>query len=111
MILVSQFVPGQAANRALSVLTGTGAGVSSNGRSDLWSQAIQAFSTHPFVGLGTGGFASVNPADLYPHNILLEVGSELGLVGLVPMIGIIVTGAATLVGNCQRSVDRGRARA
>jgi O-Antigen ligase len=110
VILVAQFVPGQAASRALSVLTGTGAGVSSNGRSDLWSQAIQAFSTHPFVGLGTGGFASVNPADLYPHNILLEVGSELGLVGLVPMIGIIVTGAATLVGNCRRSVDRGRAR-
>ncbi len=111
VVLVSQFVPGEAVNRALSVVTGTGSGVSSNGRSDLWSQAIQAFGAHPFVGLGTGGFASVNPENLYPHNLLLEVGSELGLVGLVPMIGIIMTGGATLVGNWQRSVDLGRARA
>lgn len=110
-VLVSQVVPGQAVNRALSVLTGTGAGVSSNGRSALWHQAFQAFGAHPFTGVGTGGFAAINPENMYPHNMLLEVASELGLAGLVPMLGIILTGAATLLGNWRRANVRGHDRA
>lgn len=111
VVLVSQFVPGDAISRALSVLTGTGAGVSSDGRSQLWSQALQTFSTHPFAGVGTGGFASVNPTNLYPHNLLLEVGSELGLVGFVPLLGILLTGVATLAGNYRAALGQDQARA
>lgn len=109
-VLVSQFVPGQAVNRALSVLTGTGAGVSSDGRSQLWSVALQTFSAHPFLGAGTGGFGAINPQYLYPHNLLLEVASELGLVGFIPLLGILITGAMTLVGNCRGALNHDRAR-
>jgi O-antigen ligase len=110
-VLVAQFVPGQAVNRALSVLTGTGAGVSSNGRSELWSAALQTFSAHPFFGLGTGGFATVNPENLYPHNLLLEIASELGVVGLALIFGILVTGAVTILRNSRAALDQDRARA
>lgn len=109
-VLVSQFVPGQAVNRALSVLTGTGAGVSSNGRSALWSQALQTFSSHPLAGVGTGGFAAINPENLYPHNLIFEVASELGLIGLTVLLAILVTAILTMVANCRTAVDQDRAR-
>lgn len=110
VVLVSQLVPGQATNRALSVLTGTGAGLSSNGRSELWSQASSAFDTHPLLGLGTGGFAAVNPANVYPHNLVLEVAAELGLAGLIPLLGALVGGLAILIGTWRRAAAQDRAR-
>jgi len=95
--LVPLIVPGSSVSRALSTLLGTSTGLSSNGRSELWAAALSSFSQHPLAGLGWGGFASISPSELYPHNILLESAVELGVVGLASVIGIIAGMAARLL--------------
>lgn len=92
-VMVTQLVPGQDVSRALSVLTGSEGGLSTNGRAGLLSAAWNAFVTHPLVGTGTGSFAALRPPELYPHNIFLEIASELGVVGLVLLIVVLAAGA------------------
>ncbi|MGH3266593.1 MAG: O-antigen ligase family protein, partial [Trebonia sp.] len=74
-------VPGTAIGRALSVIFGGASGLSSNGRSQLWALAAGAFDSHVWLGIGTGGFATLSP-EMYPHNLFLETAAELGVVGL-----------------------------
>jgi O-antigen ligase len=51
------------------------------GRKDLQTAALDKFMEHPFFGTGLGG-DSVMGKFYYPHNIVLEIASELGLVGI-----------------------------
>ena len=76
-------VPGSAIGRSLSTIVGSASGLSSNGRSSLWSAAYTQLSHHVALGIGTGGFASLNLGLPYPHNIVLEIALELGVVGLL----------------------------
>ncbi|AZS17739.1 O-antigen ligase family protein [Paenibacillus lutimineralis] len=50
------------------------------GRLDLQSKAMDQWSAHPFMGAGIG---SVTPplAHDFPHNVVLEIASELGIIG------------------------------
>jgi O-antigen ligase len=55
----------------------------------LYELGIRAFKTHPFLGLGTGGYSDFYGAGdhkLYPHNLFLEMACELGIVGLTIII-------------------------
>ncbi|HKP16914.1 MAG TPA: O-antigen ligase family protein [Gaiellaceae bacterium] len=93
-VIIPQLVPGQNISRSLSVLVGqngedVGGGDLSNGRYQLWSKAWHAFGDHPLLGLGTGGFASVSPEGIYPHNIFLEAAAEYGILGLFLVAGVI----------------------
>lgn len=90
-VLVPLLVPGSAIGRSLSTIVGSASGLSSNGRSSIWSEAYTAFSQHAVFGLGTGGFAAVDPVFQYPHNIFLEVAVELGIIGLVALVTMIVS--------------------
>jgi O-antigen ligase len=52
-----------------------------------FGEAVDIIGQHPLVGIGAGGFQSVGtlaktPED-YPHNMILEVWSELGIVPVV----------------------------
>lgn len=96
-LLVSQLVPNNDVQRSLSVLTGSGEGLSSNGRSQLWGAAESAFQAHPLTGVGTGGFASIRPLDVYPHNLFLEVAAELGILGLIPLVVMLMAAMAAVV--------------
>ena len=59
-------------------------------RGFLFMTAWQLMLTHPF-GLGVGGFARHAILDLrYPHNLFLEVGSELGWIPLLGLLVLIV---------------------
>lgn len=82
-ILVPLVVPGSAIGRSLSTILGSASGLSSNGRSALWSGAYTTLQHHVLLGIGTGGFGSLNLGYQYPHNILLEIGLELGVLGLL----------------------------
>jgi O-antigen ligase len=93
-VLVPSVVPGDAIERATSILTGSDAGLSSNGRTELWGKAWEMFVEHPLVGAGTGAFARVDPVQLYPHNILLEAAGELGIVGAAAVLALLATGIA-----------------
>jgi len=76
----------------LQLLT-EGLGTSALNRLARFSAALSAMTTFPvtIVGLGIGGFQMYyNGFDAlrgdYPHNIFLEIGSELGLVGLMCLL-------------------------
>ena len=52
-------------------------------------KAIRLFSSNPFSGVGIGGFSVLDERD-YPHNLLLEIGCELGSIGLILWITIVL---------------------
>jgi len=73
-----------------------GLGTSALNRLAKFAAALSAMTTFPvtIVGLGIGGFQMYyNGFDAlrgdYPHNIFLEVGSELGLVGLMCLLLLV----------------------
>jgi O-antigen ligase len=101
-----QFVPSSASERSLSTLTGTRSGLASNGRDQLWAAGWKTFTDHPILGVGTGSFATkarekVCPGpgcqDKYPHNVLLETAAELGIVGALLTLGILIAAAWALL--------------
>lgn len=48
-----------------------------------YASALEVFADHPVTGVGIGGYQSAaSEAPAYPHNLPLEIGSELGLIGL-----------------------------
>ncbi len=103
-VIVPTVVPSSAVGRALSAILGGANGLSTNGRAELWSQAITLFGQHPLLGIGTGGFSALN-TELYPHNILLEVAAELGFVGLMVLLGFLVTALTRLIALWRTAPD------
>jgi O-antigen ligase len=75
------------------------ASLESDARYTTFGQAVKLIEHDPLVGIGAGGFQSVGtlrvPPEDYPHNLFLEVWSELGLAGVVVLIASVV---AVLVG-------------
>jgi putative inorganic carbon (HCO3(-)) transporter len=74
-----------------------------NGRELRWEAASRMIADHPLLGVGPGGFrteyvaasgnAELVEQDPVTHNMYLEVGSELGLVGLMLFVGVILAAA------------------
>ena len=95
-VLVGQLVPGEDVQRSLSVLTGSGNGLSSNGRDALWHEAWHMFLAHPLSGSGTGAFAGIEPIDLFPHNLFLEMGAEVGILGVIAVLLVVLGGLRAL---------------
>lgn len=61
-------------------------------RVQMFINAWHLWLTAPFIGAGIGSFAFFYPKDqlrVYPHNILLETLSELGIVGAVLLFTMI----------------------
>jgi len=59
-------------------------------RADLFRAALRLFVAHPVIGAGTSGYETAAGYE-YPHNLVLHVASEFGLVGLAVLgaLGII----------------------
>ncbi|GGN70956.1 hypothetical protein GCM10010112_37930 [Actinoplanes lobatus] len=56
-----------------------------SGRTDIWMAAVRLFADHPVGGAGIDGFyglIGVNQAVEYPHNYVIAVAAEGGLIGL-----------------------------
>jgi len=69
-------------------------GVSTLTRARFFREALVIFLENPLVGVGLGGFALKGlqiATREYPHNLLLEILSETGIVGFVPLVGLLVT--------------------
>jgi hypothetical protein len=80
------------------------ADLSSNGRWQFWGEAIDAFESNPFGGVGAGGFedwwARNAPVAVFarnPHSLPLQQASELGVPGLVLFCGFFVALAIAAV--------------
>lgn len=78
---------GQAARNPVATLEG-------DARYTAFGQAVGLIEQQPLTGIGAGGFQSVGtlarPPEDYPHNMFLEVWSELGLLAVVVLAASIV---------------------
>jgi O-Antigen ligase len=101
-VVVPLVVPGSSIGRSLSTIVGSASGLSSNGRSGLWALAFSTFGNHPWAGIGTGGFAALNP-ETFPHNLLLEMAVELGIVGALAVGSMLVMMARRMMLAWQRT--------
>jgi hypothetical protein len=71
--------------------------LSSNGRWQFWTAALDAFEAEPVRGVGAGGYenwwatnASVSLFARNPHSLLLQQGAEYGIAGLLLFAGFVV---------------------
>ncbi len=86
---------------------------SSDGRTDLWRVALKAFRTEPIRGSGAGTYefdfyryrkpSSLPVVDA--HNLYLQTMAELGVVGLVLLVGTLLAILAALARHL-RGPDR-----
>jgi hypothetical protein len=67
-----------------------------SGRYQFWSSAIDAFEDHPLNGIGAGGYeaywaqhGSLALSVRDAHSLFIEAMAELGLVGLVLILGFL----------------------
>lgn len=58
-------------------------------RSLLWSTAIESWLANPIFGLGPQHFVLVSPEAAHPHNLVLRLLSELGIVGAASALFLI----------------------
>lgn len=61
-------------------------------RLSFYSSALDAIAEHPVVGLGAGGwsiFYDNEDSPRFPHNFVLEVGAEQGLIGLSVLLALL----------------------
>lgn len=75
-------------------------GYSTLTRVGFWKLAWSLFMRNPLLGVGLGGFsywATGYDTREYPHNMVLEVLSETGLVGLTTLVLIFATALRGLV--------------
>ncbi|HPI67073.1 MAG TPA: O-antigen ligase family protein [bacterium] len=86
-------------------------------RLDMWEETWQMLKTKPILGAGLAGYqAAVAPFHkksyievyLYPHNIFFNFWSEIGLLGLLAFIGIIIyfykLGCDALINNKNKTI-------
>ena len=79
-------------------------------RYDYWRTSIAMFRDHPLTGSGIGGFEHAYTADRryrkvskYPHNLVLRVIAETGLIGFGLFVTLIVALTAGLVRGLRRA--------
>lgn len=55
------------------------------GRTPIWMEGIAAFRANPLVGVGAGAYGAITPPGMGadPHNTIVGVAAELGIVGLL----------------------------
>jgi len=60
----------------------------------LVNTSINGWLNSPIIGCGTGDFrVQINqtlPGYKYPHNLIIEIANELGVVGLIPFLFLLV---------------------
>jgi O-antigen ligase len=68
-------------------------------RLNLWTAGLGMFASHPILGVGPGNFAIIYYSEhpkvdssqviTAPHNIFIQAGSELGMMGLVTLLAMM----------------------
>jgi O-antigen ligase len=61
-----------------------------NQRTLLWREGLAAFADHPFLGVGSNMYRSVNSLSKVAHNSFISVLVELGLIGFVLFATILM---------------------
>jgi len=86
------------------------ADTSTGNRIRLWTKAFDITFSHPFIGLGAGGYQFLlTTGDEFlgiedPHSLFLDAGSNLGLLGAVALIAALALTPITVVIRDRRSM-------
>lgn len=101
--------PPQAQAKYLAVLQGGDGGLQrldagGGARSEITSSAVEMFADHP-LGVGTAGYPALTGFP-WPHNIILELGAELGVLGIGLFLVLL---GATLLALARGSLRAGHA--
>ncbi|MFP5333634.1 MAG: O-antigen ligase family protein [Acidimicrobiia bacterium] len=71
-------------------------------RADVWPEYVAMFRANPIFGVGLSVGWQTNSIGQEPHNLVLELLSETGIVGLLAWLGVLVsiirTGAGRVMG-------------
>ena len=85
---------------------------SGSGRWQFWQAAVDEYETRPLVGRGAGSYEAwwARHGTLYrfirdAHSIYLETLAELGLIGLVLLLGLLGSGLVVAVGRLRAAAD------
>lgn len=87
-------------------------GASYEARLMYYKNAAHAFLGHPLAGTGTGTFREGNELQgtrAYPHNLVLEVAAETGVLGLAPLAFLLSISVLSLLRRPVQSDPSSRA--
>jgi hypothetical protein len=90
------------ANDIAGASAATGGGhvfsTSGTGRSQFWGQAIDAFESEPVIGIGAGNYElwwnqhhTIDVITIDAHSLYLQTLAELGIVGILLLLGFLGT--------------------
>lgn len=89
-VIVIQVMPAETRER----FTTMGTDPTSMNRRVYWSDGIEVFKRHPVTGIGYANWSEYYQQNYgrstLVHNIFIQAGSELGTVGLIALLGLIV---------------------
>lgn len=109
LIIVWNILPSESSNRYIQTLIDLkNGGDLTNGRTKLYSLALQAFKEHSFFGIGWGKFSELAPLtgntrvkDV--HCIYLQLLCETGIFGFILIIGILFFSISFIIKHIFRS--------
>ncbi len=96
LILLVALTLGSEIDTGSRIVAGVVADPNVTSRASFLGASGSLFLRAPMLGIGVGGF-SVSGLDVYPHNLIAEVGVELGLTGIIAFLawlGLALRGAA-----------------
>ena len=88
MFALQPFIPQQSVERLESATDNVSKG-DLNERQYIWAQGLDVFLTHPVIGVGSKGFSSAIEYGKSPHNLVLGIMVDTGLIGLALFMWIL----------------------
>lgn len=88
-VLISKANDSFALQRMLMVFS-SDLGISTSGRDIFYKKAIDTFLNSPIFGNGIGAYANIFGIYVYPHNIILEILNDFGILGLIVFLVFII---------------------
>jgi O-antigen ligase len=103
--IVFDFIPEHVQDRlsVLVLMISSRDQVDMTGRDQIWPVALSLFDSNPLVGAGLGSFPSYNVQNLYAHNVILSLASEVGIVGLLLYFTLIFSITRKMLAGPQKS--------
>jgi O-antigen ligase len=106
-------LPGQSASRLAEVASDPAGVLRGDTRAALYDEAVRLTRERPLTGIGTGGFSTYTLVLMppkftveYPHNIFLELSTDVGVVPAVLLVLPIAAGMAILLRRVRVTADR-----
>lgn len=65
-----------------------------SGRLIVWPEAREVWGDNPILGVGAGAFSQVNMLGIAAHNMVLQTGTGLGIIGVVLLVALMWCGLA-----------------